>query len=346
MMKTFTMFTCVLVTVLFFSGCSKKDDPSDELPWQGLTYPDYFGKPVYDLQSNPITKTGFELGRKLFYDPILSRDNTIACGSCHNQSAAMTHHGHDVSHGIDDRLGKRNSLPVQNLLWQRNFFWDGGVHNMELIPLNAITNPVEMDETPENVLAKLRQHPDYPKLFKQTFGSEEINSTRFLQALAQYMAMLVSDKSRYDQYLQGKITLTNDELTGKVLFETKCGACHAGALQTDHSFRNNGLNSSFMDKGRYEISLRDEDIGKFKVPSLRNVERTWPYMHDGRFNTLKEVLDFYSSNVKVSTTLDTLLNRNNTVGIPLTEQEKSRIIDFLKTLSDDSFIRNPTFAEQ
>lgn len=328
------------------TGCQKDTDTTTETPWQGLSYPSYFGTPTYDLQANPVTQAGFELGRKLFYDPILSRNNTISCGSCHNQSAAMTHHGHDVSHGIDDKLGKRNSLPVQNLLWQRNFFWDGGVHNMELIPLNAITNPVEMDETPENVLVKLRQHPDYPRLFKQAFGSDDINSTRFLQALAQYMAMLVSDKSRYDQYLQGKVSLSNDELAGKLLFEQKCSTCHAGVLQTDHSFRNNGLNATFTDKGRYDISLRDEDVGKFKVPSLRNVERTWPYMHDGRFNTLKEVLDFYSSNVKVSATLDSVLNRNNTRGIPLTEQEKSRIIDFLKTLSDDSFIRNPAFAEQ
>lgn len=341
-MKTIQIgFTiCVLA---FLAGCSKS---SIDETWEGLKFPAHFPPPVYEMKDNPVTKEGFELGKKIFYDPILSRDNTISCGSCHIQSSAFTHHGHDLSHGINDQLGKRNALPIQNLLWQTSFFWDGGVHNIDLISLNPIQNPVEMDEDPQLVLLKLKNHAEYPALFKKAFGTEEINTARFLQALSQFMAMLISSNSKYDQYKRGELSLSSEEMEGLQIFKSKCSHCHAGELFTDNSFRNNGLSSQFnFDKGRYEISLIPSDIGKFKVPSLRNIALTAPYMHHGQIGTLEGVLDHYALNVKNSSTLDSSLISNQGLGINLDAQEKKRIVSFLNTLTDETFIKNTHFSE-
>lgn len=338
--------TYLLVAIIFFStiGCMKTDEG---VPFTGLQLPSHFPAPVHSMADNTVTKEGFELGRKLFYDPILSRDNTISCGSCHVQGSAFTHHGHDVSHGIDDQVGKRNALPVQNLLWQNTFFWDGGVHNIELISLNPIKNPVEMDENFPRALEKLRAHPEYPSLFKQAFGSAEINSERTLKAMTQFMAMLISADSRYDRYKKGTVQFTESEKQGYELFVQKCAGCHKGELFSDFTYRNNGLTSDFSsDKGRYEISLLDDDIGKFKVPSLRNIAKTKPYMHTGSFYTLQDVLDHYSDGVKMSPTLDPLLQTGTKPGIEMTKEEKSKIIDFLNMLTDEGFLKNPMFAEQ
>lgn len=337
----------LVIVFLFLGACKKEATLKPNPAWEGLKIPSNFPEPVYLMQDNPVTKEGFELGRKLFYDPILSRNNTISCGSCHNQGSAFTHHGHDISHGIDDLLGRRNALPIQNLLWQPSFFWDGGVHNIDLISLNPIQNPVEMDEDITNVILKLQNHPTYPSLFKKAFGSEQITSQRFLQAMSQFMAMLISANSKYDRYKRGELTLTENELQGLQLFQQKCSHCHSGELFSDFSFRNNGLTDDFtFDKGRYEVSLREEDIGKFKVPSLRNIAKTAPYMHKGQITTLEQVLDHYRSGVKNSETLDINLKNGSQLGIPLTDDEKRKIITFLNVLTDEDFIRKPEFSEQ
>jgi cytochrome c peroxidase len=332
------------------AGCSedaqiKESNPS---PLE-LDIPSNFPEPVYDLLANPLTEEGIALGKMLFYDPALSRDNTISCGFCHQQPTAFTHHGHDVSHGIGDLLGRRNSLPVQNLIWYRNFFWDGGVHNLDLVPLNAISNPVEMDEEPTNILLKLEKQQKYKDKFKAAFGSEEINSTRFLQSLTQFMATMISANSRYDRYVRNEgVQLSPNELQGEVLFRQHCASCHSTDLFTDQSFRNNGFsneNDFLKDPGRQEITLNPEDRGKFKVPSLRNVEYTAPYMHNGKLNSLREVLNFYTSGVQLSSTLDPLLVQNGQPGIDLTVDEENRIIDFLKTLTDEEFLSDRRFSE-
>jgi cytochrome c peroxidase len=341
-MKYLLIFT---ISLLLFS-CKKESNNQVQVSWAGLNFPKHFPPPVYDMKDNPVTKAGFELGRKLFYDPILSRDNTISCASCHNQGSAFTHHGHDISHGIEDKIGRRNSLPIQNLLWQKSFFWDGGVHNIDLIPVNAITNPVEMDESLQNVISKLKNDAKYRGLFKNAFGSEEINSTRFLQSLSQFMSMLISNQSKYDKYLIGEEILTTQEMEGKKVFTSKCGNCHSGVLLTDESFRNNGVSNDFTyDKGRYEISLFPEDIGKFKVPSLRNVTITGPYMHNGIYETLEQVLNHYTSNIKDSPTLDPILKNNGKNKIEISDSEKESIIIFLKTLEDRTFVRDERFSD-
>lgn len=334
--------------MLLFS-CSKTDKPVESGPHpMPLNIPSNFPAPVYDLNSNPITQEGFELGRKLFYDGKLSRDGSISCGFCHLQSSAFTQHGHSVSHGIDDRLGMRNSPPVMNLAWSRFFFWDGGVFNLDLQPVAPIENPVEMDEKIPVVIQKLKNDPVYPGLFKKAFGDTVINSTRMLKALSQFMLQCVSAQSRYDKYVRNEGgVLSPDELQGRILFQQKCASCHSTDLFTDNKFHNNGLPpSSRNDSGRYRVTLNPNDLYLFKTPSLRNVALTPPYMHDGRFFTLEAVLDHYSGSVYNSPTLDTLLLRNGSVGIPLSADEKAKIIAFLKTLSDDNFIHDPKLAEQ
>jgi cytochrome c peroxidase len=333
------LFVCLL------SSC-KKDDTDDAQQYK-VFLPANFPAPTYDLAQNPVTKAGFELGRKLFYDPILSRDSTIACADCHISFSAFIHPDHTTSHGIDGLFGRRNALPVQNLIWQSSYFWDGGVGQMDLIPLNAITNPVEMDEDPVRVVAKLNRHPQYPGLFKAAFaGQDTVSGTKMLLALSQFMAMLVSADSRYDHYVRHEPdgTLSALEINGLDVFQQKCATCHATDLFTDRRYRNNGILSDFtLDQGRNEVSTLPEDIGKFRVPSLRNVAITGPYMHNGKFKTLEAVLEHYATGVKNSPTLDPLLKQNGQLGIPLTTEEKQALLAFLQTLTDQAFIQDERF---
>ena len=184
--------------------------------------PSNFPAPVYDLKRNPITEKGFELGRKLFYDKILSRDNVVSCGSCHQHEAAFVQAGHDFSHGVDNKHGRRNTLPIFNALFKKTFFWDGGVHNLDLTPLNAIENPVEMDEKLENILSRLNLNSTYRKDFKNVFQVDSITSKEFLQALAQFMSAMISANSRYDQFVRKEgVSLSTDELEGLKLFKSK-----------------------------------------------------------------------------------------------------------------------------
>ncbi len=307
--------------------------------------PSNFPTPVYNFDKNPITTEGFALGKALFNDPILSRDNSISCAECHNQNYAFTHHGHDLSHGIENRKGTRNSLPIQNLAWQKEFFWDGGVGDVDFVPLAPIENPLEMDEQIGKVLEKLRKTQYYPAQFKKAYGSSDITTQGFLKALSQYMLSLVSANAKYDQYLRKEATLTPDESAGLTLFNAKCAACHTGILFTDQSYRNNGLviQDGGDDVGRGRITEKKEDYYKFKVPSLRNVEVTKPYMHDGRFYTLEAVLDHYVTGVQQTPNLDPLLQQNVSLGIPLTATEKKQLVAFLKTLTDTQFLQDKRF---
>lgn len=309
--------------------------------------PSNFPLPTYKFTENPLTPAGVALGKALFYDALLSKDNTVSCGSCHQQSAGFTQHGHALSHGINDLLTKRNSMPLFNLAWMSDFGWDGGVHHLDLFPISPLQNPAEMDETLPNVLEKLRYSKTYPALFEKAFGTDEINTERFLKALSQFMLTMVSANSRYDKYMRNEgEMLTETEREGMALVETKCAPCHSGVLFSDFSFRNNGLKAaSNTDVGRYDITLLEEDRYKFKVPSLRNLAFTAPYMHDGRLTTLEEVLDHYASGVEKSTTLDPIFNRNGQLGLSLNADDKTKIIAFLKTLDDEAFLKNPLLSE-
>lgn len=334
----------VIACIFALCACSKKVIDS----FSGFKRPDNFPEATYRFSTNEITRDKFELGKKLFYEVRLSRDNTVSCGTCHIQSAGFTHHGHDVSHGIEDRLGKRNSQAIMNMAWSKSFFWDGGVTDLDLQPVVPLTNPVEMDETILNVLAKLRAHPEYPSLFKKAFGSEGIDTERMMKALSLFMVMMVSSNSKYDKVMRKEgQTFTADEQAGYVLFQQHCSSCHKEPLFTDESFRNNGIGIGFNnDSGRHTVTLNEVDKYKFKVPSLRNLSFTAPYMHDGRFLNLEAVLEHYAKRVKDYQNLDPLLKQNGTLGIPLTSEEQAKIISFLKTLNDYEFITDKRFAEQ
>lgn len=344
---TFFNTVVLLAFTLLVTACKKDENQSlDDIK---VFLPSNFPAPKYNLDQNPVTKEGFVLGRMLFYDPILSRDSTIACADCHISFSAFSHPDHVTSHGIEGKLGKRNAPAVQNLIWMPAYFWDGGVPEMDFIAVNPIENPVEMDESPANVIKKLSRHPKYPALFKAAFPNRDtIDGIQMLQAFSQFMAMLVSANSRYDKYVRNEAggTLTEQELSGLTTFKNKCAQCHSTDLFSDFTYRNNGILAEFtVDKGRFEISTLPEDIGKFKVPSLRNVEKTSPYMHNGKYSTLEKVMQHYNSGVKDSPTLDSLLKQNGQLGIPLTDQEQQNLIAFLKTLTDDTFIRDERFQK-
>lgn len=335
-----------LVAVLILASC-KKEIIDKVAEFAGFQKPANFPEPAYHFDTNPVTKEGFELGKKLFYEPRLSRNNTISCGSCHIQVSAFTHHGHDVSHGIDDRLGKRNAPPIMNLAWHTSFNHDGGVFDLDMQPIVPITTFEEMDETLENVLQKLKVHPDYPRLFAKAFGSEEITSARLLKALSQFMVMCISAQSKYDSVMRKETSFTAEEMKGYELFKQKCASCHKEPLFTDLTFRNNGIGIGFNgDVGRYEITLDEADKYKFKVPSLRNLKYSAPYMHDGRFYTLDAVLDKYSTGMRYVQNIDPTLDKgNNIYGIGISDAERAYLKAFLNTLNDEHFIKNKSLSE-
>ncbi len=319
--------------------------PKDEV--YKLEKPSGFPEMTFDMTGNPVTVNGVALGKKLFYDGKLSRNNTISCGFCHIQEYAFSHHGHSISHGIDDRAGLRNTPPIQNMAFLKNYTWDGVSHNLDERSLVPITTNFEMDSSLPEVVGKLNTDGTYKKMFKAAFGDENITGARILKAISQFMATMVSADSKYDRMKKGTTVFTAEENLGMDLFQAKCASCHSGDLFTDQSFRNTGMyyNSQFDDRGRYRVTLDWNDNMKFRVPSLRNVEYTSPYMHDGRFYTLDAVMDFYADNVESQPNLDPLLRQNGHIGIPMNSQEKKYIIAFLKTLSDKNFITNPKFAE-
>ena len=340
-----------LILILLFPlilSCSDKDDNYVDVPI-AFKVPSNFPPLAYDLQDNPITEKGFELGRKLFYDGRLSSDGTISCGFCHEQQHAFTHHGHTVSQGVNGQTGTRNSPSIQNLGFQTSFMYDGATEHLNLQPIIPITNPIEMEGNFSQIVAMMNGDAAYRKLFGLAFPGKPINTENMLKAMGQFLVMVTSSNSRFDKFRRNETggTLTQEEQDGYAIFNQKCASCHATDLFTDNSFRNNGLviNPIVNDVGRYRVTMEDADKYKFKVPSLRNVEKTKPYMHDGRFLTLDAVLDHYSSGIVNSVTLDPSLNNEGTLGIPLSSLEKTKIIAFLKTLTDNQYLTDSRFSE-
>ena len=254
-------------------------------------------QPKYNFKKNPLTEEGFQLGRHLFYDPIISRDSSISCASCHLQATGFTHVDHQLSHGIDGKIGTRNSMTLINLAWNSNFHWDGGVNNLEVQAINPITSPTEMDEKLENVIIKLQNSPKYRALFSKAFGDEKISSQRLLKALAQFTVMLKSSNSKYDKVMRKEVIFTEQEQKGYKLFKNNCASCHNEPLFTNDRFEKNGLeiDTTLNDLGRIKITTKQEDALRFRIPTLRNIQFTFPYMHDGRFKNLTEVIKHYNS---------------------------------------------------
>lgn len=347
----------VLITVISCSSETSEesemmtDDGYMPLPNPTLNFqtPSNFPETTYDISQNPPTEQGFELGKRLFFDGRLASDGVVSCGFCHIQEFAFTHHTHITSHGVDGKIGNRNAQPLHNLAYMIDFTWDGAATFLDSQYIIPITAEKEMNETIGNVLTKLRNDDNYPELFANAFGDDEITTERLFKAMSQFIVMMVSANSKFDKWQRGEaVTLTPDEDAGRVLFNNKCATCHSGTLQTDQSYRNNGLpvDPAFDDIGRERVTGLPEDHRKFKVPSLRNIEITFPYMHDGRLQTLEDVLDFYTDGMVESATLDTGLRRpDGSLGLDITQEEKVKIIAFLKTLTDNDFLLDNRFRE-
>lgn len=336
----------VIICFLLYS-CSKEGTEATpyslQIP-QGLS-------PMVIPANNPLTLEGVELGRRLFYDPLLSKNNAQSCASCHNQSFGFTDHGLQFSVGVDGVAGTRNSMSLINLGWSTRFFWDGRAFSLEEQIFQPVTNSIEMNTTWQEVEEKLNAHPTYPELFYKAFGINYIDSLHVSKAIAQFIRTMISGNSKFDKFLRQQATLTPSEMNGLNLFTTErgdCFHCHgfSGSGQfTDFAFHNNGLDTDaeMTDIGLMAVTGNSADKGKFKTPTLRNVALTAPYMHDGRFATLEEVIEHYDSGGKLSSTVDPLMKHVGS-GLNLTAQEKQDLINFLKTLTDEEFLANPKFS--
>ena len=306
-----------------------------------LEVPKGWPQPKYDFKKNPLTEEGFQLGRHLFYDPIISRDSTISCASCHLQQTGFTHIDHQLSHGIDGKIGTRNSLALINLAWNKDFMWDGGVNSIEVQAINPITNPDEMDETLAHVILKLQASEKYRKLFTKAFGDDKVTSQRLLKALAQFTVMLKSSNSKYDKVMRKEEQYNEREQRGYDLFKSNCATCHKEPLFRDDKFENNGLaiDTTLNDVGRIKITQKKEDYLRFKIPTLRNIQFTFPYMHDGRFKTLTEVVKHYNSLGH-----DKNLPKELAKPMNLTDNERVDLVLFLTTLTDTAFLYDKRFS--
>lgn len=324
-----------------------------------LVYPANFGNRINVPADNPTTKQGVYLGRLLFYEKKLSANNILSCASCHQQNKAFTD-GKAFSKGVDGALTTRNSMSLANLLWTRKFFWDGRAASLEDQAVIPMTNPHEMGQSLEVSAKKLSNTVSYPALFKLVYGDETITGARICKAISQFERTLISCNSRYDQYLKKAYQPTKQELNGMNLFMNtpnpekgmrgaNCAHCHGGAKTYNELFHNNGLDSIPKDGGIETITGLATDRGRFKVPTLRNIAFTAPYMHDGRFNTLDEVIDHYSDHIKESESLSAFLrDESNDIGgktLHLKPEEKKDIIAFLNMLTDSTFINDPRFSD-
>jgi|TARA_B110001469_G_C9643977_1_gene324693 cytochrome c peroxidase len=303
--------------------------------------------------NNPLTEEGIALGKKLFFDKKLSGNNTQSCATCHSPQKAFTDN-RQFSEGIEGLLGTRNAMPLFNLAWNfdERFAWDGKELGLERQALEPVKNPIEMHANWETVSEKLQASPEYPDLFLQAFGNSAIDSVLITRAIAQFERTLISGNSKFDQFLRGETLLTPQEQEGFTVFmdEAKgdCFHCHGSdnnPLWTDNKFHNNGLDETFTDLGLGAVTGDTNDDGKFKSPSLRNLMFTAPYMHDGRFTTLEEVIQHYSEGLQLSTTIDPLMKKVSQGGVGLSMQEKANLKAFLLSLSDPDFITNPAFKE-
>jgi cytochrome c peroxidase len=301
---------------------------------------------------NPMTIEGVALGRKLFYDPSLSKNNIQSCGTCHSQPSGFSDHGNRFSQGADGLAGTRNAMALINVGWEQKFFWDGRAASLEAQIFGPVTNPVEMNTTWPEVEQKLNASAEYPELFRQAFNIDHVDSVHVSMAIAQFLRSLVSGNSKFDKFRRGEVSLTPSELSGFDIYRTERGDCfHCHPFETDgtltdHTFKNNGLDSDagMTDPGLQDVTGDPNDRGKFKVPTLRNIELTAPYMHDGRFATLEEVVEHYDTGGESSSTVDPLMKHVG-VGLNLTLQDRIDLVNFLKTFTDEEFISNPEFGQ-
>lgn len=350
-MKTYQF----LLFVLSWSLWSCQEDPLTSES-QAEALPEAFLPPISPTlqvagfpqpERNPMTVEGVKLGKKLFFDPNLSANGQISCATCHLPSQAFTDGVALSSKGVSGNQMHRHSPPLFNLAWHtKGLFWDGGANDLESLNFGPLTHPDEMAADLDKIVAYLNSRTDYLDLFSQAFPKDPIQSATISRALAQYTRTLISQTSRYDQWKKGERELNTLELRGYQLYRTHCSSCHQEGLFTDLDYHNNGLDLTYPDPpaleglflGRFRISFDSLDLGAYKTPSLRNVTLTAPYMHDGRFESLEEVLNHYQSGIQVNYSLAPQLKE----GINLSLDERKALLAFLKTLQDDAFVLSHT----
>ena len=312
--------------------------------------------PEREKTDNPPTIEGVEIGRFLFYDPILSIDSTISCSSCHKQTFAFSDGGNSFSAGVNGGMSKRSTMPLFNLAWNKHFFWDGKSSSIEEQVFHPVRSDIEMGLDWKVAEDRIRRSSFYRTKFKEYYGDNYIDSVRISAMIGQFERALISAESKYDRVLKGIDLFTEQEYQGYSLMNNQmkgnCINCHdtdGDVLATNLGFSNNGLDnyknaSDYVDVGKAGITGQDKDVGLFKVSSLRNIAVTAPYMHDGRFGTLEEVLDFYSEGLQNSYNIDPKMGYHYRQSRVLSREEKDAIISFLHTLTDSSFLSNPGFA--
>ena len=361
-LKVLALIIVAVVGILFGCKKDKKETPTTEEPILQDNTPYVLDKGSFPAApiaaDNSLTVQGVLLGRMLFYEKTLSKNNTLACAGCHKQEFAFNDSAR-FSIGILGLQGKRQAMSVFNLAWHTNeFFWDGRSHLLRDQALKPIEDTLEMFENLPNIVAKLNTNTLYKNQFMRTFGSEEITSVKISLALEQFMNSIISNNSKYDKFLAGTATLTTSEENGRKLFfmeynpffptqsGAECSHCHSGFNFENNEYMNNGLDTdaSITDKGREKVTNNISDRAKFKVPSLRNIALTSPYMHDGRFKTLEQVVDHYDSNLKASTYIDPALENTRAKGLMLNPQQKADLVNFLKTLTDNSLTTNTKYS--
>ncbi|TAG51669.1 MAG: cytochrome-c peroxidase [Cytophagales bacterium] len=333
-------FSIILTFILFSCKHSTQENIIPNIESTDIiSVPSYFGvlpQPTYNI----ATKEGIELGKKLFFDPILSSNNQVSCGTCHLPEFAFAEPNTIFStKGVSKKELHRHTPALLNLAWHNGFFWDGGATSLEAQAFGPITHADEMNQNLRELVLELKKNNQYVDLFKKAFPSDTISSQKIAFALSQFQRSIISAKSKYDSYLKLKDSTVFSllEWKGYKLFLLKCESCHKEPFLTDFSYNNNGLDSTFTDitheelfKGRYRITLDLKDLGKYKTPSLRNIMLTAPYMHDGRLSNIDDVLEHYSQKIKKSPTLDVFLTNK----ISLSMEEKNNLKAFLNTLTD------------
>jgi cytochrome c peroxidase len=309
-------------------------------PKMGFEIPKGWPKPLYYFEGNPFTEEKFQLGRKLFYDPILSRDNTISCATCHVSFSGFTHTDHALSHGIDGRIGRRNAPALINMAWNPYFNWDGAMGNIERQSMEPIRHHDEMDFNLDSAVARLSSDIKYATLFREVWGNDQITVRQMIQSLAMFTANLVSSNSIYDKVMrkEASYSFTAQQENGYRLFKKECASCHQEPLFSNYKLKSNGLpiDPFLKDYGRSAFSEYYKDSFLFKVPTLRNIEFTFPYMHDGRFKKLKDVLNHYANLDPKTRHLSKELKKIK----QLSSNEQKDIISFLYTLTDKEFLYN------
>ena len=344
MIKSILKISFLLMFSFIMTCCKKKEEITTYLQTTPYVLELKSGFPPLEIdEDNPLTQEGVYLGRHLFWDQRLSGGNSMSCATCHNPQKAFAE-AYPLSIGVNGDTSLRNSMVLQNLAWANDFFWDGRVLTLEEQVLSTVVKSTEMDENWTDFLNEIKYDTKYNQLFYEAFGTTQPDSMHVAKAIAQFLKTMVSQDSKFDKVMRGEANFTPDENAGYSSFNSfsggDCFHCHGTEMFMDNDFHNNGLDANnFADLGLANISNNPDDIAKFKTPTLRNIEFTAPYMHDGRFSTLEEVIEHYNSGGNYSPTVDPLMKKIG-VGLQLTNTEKQDLINFLKALSDYDFINN------